>query len=156
MRMKPPNKHGFTLIEIMLALLVVTVGIVAITGVLGTALDTSAKSHDDLHVVGFADMVLNHYHAATNWSEIPPEGSLEVPDYNAGTLNLQLDALQRFTCTVPGFGGTDKETYTVGYVLHAEQPARNVKTLSLQVWPGYSTNAAPRTFYTEFYNWADQ
>lgn len=152
---KPPSsgkrQAGFTLIEIMLALLVVTVGILAMTGLLGTSLDTSVKAHEDLDAVSFADMVFNYYHSSTNWSEIPPDGSWTVPDYNGGDVNL---ASGQFTClALPRFGNTEEKTYTVSYILHAAQPEPGIKALTLQVWPGYATNGTPRTFYTELYRW---
>lgn len=146
---------GFTLIEIMLALLVVAIGIVAMTGLLGTALDTSEKSHDDLDAISFADMVFNYYHSTTNWNGIPPDGEWTVPDYNGGTVDLRTG--QPFTCKIQGFVATNlEEPYTVSYILHATQPEPDIKALTLQVWPGYATNGTPRTFYTEIYNWVDK
>jgi prepilin-type N-terminal cleavage/methylation domain-containing protein len=151
--MKDENKNhhqGFTLIEIMLALLVVTIGIVATIGLLGTSLDTSAKSHDDLNIVSFADMVFNYCHSETNWNSIPSSGNLTVPDYDLGTEPLQIGSLAQFTSQVPGSGNTPK-TYTVSYLLKI-QPIGNTKQLTLQVWSGPGTNNRPRTFYTELYN----
>jgi prepilin-type N-terminal cleavage/methylation domain-containing protein len=150
------NKKGFTLIEILLALLVITIGIVAMVGLLGTSLDTSAKSHHDLHAVSFSDMVFNYCHSVTNWSAIPTTGTLFVPDYDGGTIGIQENAVEQFTCRVPGFGGDTKETYTVSYLLDVQSKGRNIKELTLQVWPGYGTNGTPRTFYTELYNWVDK
>jgi Tfp pilus assembly protein PilV len=152
------SRFGFTLIEIMLALLVIMIGIVAISGLLGTSLGSSAKSHDDLNVVGFADMVLNYYHSETNWNDVPPSvaEALTIPDYNDSTVTLQLDTPAQFTCRLPGFGNTEQDAYTVTYLLHAEQAGARVKELTLQVWSGYATNSRPRTFYTEIYNWANQ
>ncbi|MEE9368109.1 MAG: prepilin-type N-terminal cleavage/methylation domain-containing protein [Pontiella sp.] len=140
-------KRGFTLIEIMLALLVVTIGIVAITGLLGTSLDSSAKSHDDLNIVSFSDMVLNYYHASTNWSEVPPDGSWTVKDYEENPLDLTSG---QFT------SGIGKNGHTVSFQLTAANQDSNVKELTLKVWPGYNTNGTSRTFYTEIYNWANQ
>jgi hypothetical protein len=140
----------------MLALLVVMIGIVAVIGLLGTSLDTAAKSQDDLHAVSFADMVFNYYHSVTNWNEIPPEGSLTVPDYNENAFTLKLDTLGQFTCHVPPmFGNAEESTYTVSYILDA-QAAGSLKALTLQIWPGLGTNGSSRTFYTELYNWVDK
>ncbi|VGO23038.1 type II secretion system protein [Pontiella sulfatireligans] len=140
------RKRGFTLIEIMLALLVITVGIVAASGLLGTSLDSAAKSHDDLNIVSFSDMVLNYCHAVTNWSELPPDGTLAVPDYDGGTFNLQQGSLERFECPA----------YTVSYKLEAQTHGPSIKALTLQLWPGYTSNGTARVFYTEIYNWADK
>jgi prepilin-type N-terminal cleavage/methylation domain-containing protein len=147
------EKSGFTLIEIMLALLVITIGIVAVTGLLSSSLDTSAKTHDDVNMVSFADLVFNYCHSSTNWNEIPPDGSLTIPGYDESTLALQLDELAQFTSAVPSLGSAAQQTYTVSYVLHADQPANDTKRLALKVWPGHTTNGLPRIFYTEIYNW---
>jgi Tfp pilus assembly protein PilV len=149
-------KIGFTLIEIMLSLLVVTIGIVAVIGLLGTSLDSSAKAHSDLNAVSFSDMVFNYYHAVTNWNEIPPDGSARVPDYAGNTLDLSAGT---FTCMASGIRNTAVETYTVSYTFSARQRGQNVKELSLHVWPGLgNTNDQTRArfFYTEIYNWADK
>jgi prepilin-type N-terminal cleavage/methylation domain-containing protein len=144
---KPPQARGFTLIEIMLAMLVMTVGIVAMTGLLGTALDTSATARDDLHAVSFADMVFNYYHAA-DWNDVPPDGSWIVPDYDGGTLTL--NASGRFDGIVSG-----TETYTLSYRFDARM-VEGRKALTLQVWPGRGTTGSPRIFQTELYNWEKQ
>ncbi len=150
------SRFGFTLIEIMLALLVISIGIVSMTGLLGTSLDSSAKSHSDLHVVSFADMVFNYYHSVTDWSEIPPDGSGLIPDYTGNTVDLSSGT---FTCRVPGVGNTPVDTYTVSYTFNAQTRGQNIKELSLEIWPGLgNTNnqTRARTFYTEIYNWADK
>lgn len=146
--MAAKKRNGFTLIEIILALMLVSIGIVAVIGLLGSALDTSGKSHDDLNVVSFADMVFNYYHAHDDWSDIPPEGSWHIPDYAGTDTDLQNGT---YTCLLPGYAGVDKEAYTVTYSLDAEEIGK-LKALTLYVWPGYSTNGQPRRFYTEIYN----
>jgi prepilin-type N-terminal cleavage/methylation domain-containing protein len=152
------NKKGFTLIEIVLALLVVTIGIVAITGVLGTSLDTSAKSHNDLDAVSFADMVFNYYQSLESWNDIPPSksASLDIPDYGGSTFHLKLDLIDQFNCRTPGFGGSVNDSYKITYLLHAKKLDQNIKALTLEIWPGYDTNGTSRTFYTELYDWTNQ
>ena len=145
-------KRGFTLIEIMLALLVITIGIVAVTGLLGTSLDSSAKSHDDLNVVSFADMVFNYLHSVTNFAEIPTAGTVQIPDYAEGMADISIGTLSEFTCQVPTPGGLSQE-YTVSYAFDAQVRGNDVKEFTLRVWPGYGTNGNPRIFYTEIYNW---
>lgn len=151
------SKFGFTLIEIMLALLVVSIGIVAMIGLLGTSLDSSAKSHSELNLVSFADMVFNYYHSVTDWNEIPPDGSLLVPKY-ASTNFMDLSS-GTFTCRLPGVDGMPIDTYTVSYVFTARTRGLNIKELNLKIWPGRGNendqNRA-RNFYTEIYNWTDR
>jgi prepilin-type N-terminal cleavage/methylation domain-containing protein len=147
------KKCGFTLIEIMLALLVITIGVVAMTGLLGKSLDTSAKSHTDIDVVSFADLVFNYSHSLTNFSAIPTAGTFTIPGYNEDLVDIQVGTLSQFTCQVTGYGSTPHEAYTVSYRLDIAA-AGNIKELTLQVWPGFNTNGQPRRFYTEIYNWA--
>lgn len=148
-------KHAFTLIEIMLALLVVSVGIVAMIGLLSSTLDSSSKAHNDLNIVSFSDMVFNYCHSVTNWSSIPTTGTLTIPDYTFVDTPIQINQLAQFECRVPNFGNNERSTYTVSYILNVTD-AGTTKELSLRVWPGFSTNGYPRIFYTEFYNWVDK
>jgi type II secretory pathway pseudopilin PulG len=152
---KIARRTGFTLMEIMLALLVVMVGIVAITGLLGSSLESASKAHADLDISGFADMVLNHYQAEKDWNAIPPSNSenLSIPDYGGSAFKLQKNIPDQFTSQVPGFAEKLKETYTVTYLFQAKQTSPRVKELTLDVWPGHNTNTPPLTFHTEIYNW---
>ncbi|VGO12074.1 hypothetical protein PDESU_00624 [Pontiella desulfatans] len=148
------KKGGFTLIEILLALLVITIGVVAITGVLGSSLDATAKTHSDLDAVCFADLVLNYCQAA-DFDAIPTSGSLSLPDHEQSDVSLSLGAVAQFPGRLPRstitFGGQAQE-YTVTYRLDIVADG-NVKAVTLQVWPGFSANGTSRTFYTELYNW---
>lgn len=146
---------GFTLIEILLALLVVTVGLMSVTGLFATALGVSHQSQEDLNAVSFADMVLNYCHAETNWNRISTSGEILIPGYNLTTGNLRLDSVAQFTCQTPGSGSAAQTGYTVTYLLHISAGDR-VKELTLEVWPGSGTNNTSRVFYTELYNWVDR
>ncbi|MDH3982388.1 MAG: prepilin-type N-terminal cleavage/methylation domain-containing protein [Kiritimatiellaceae bacterium] len=146
---------GFSLIEIMLALLVVSIGFIAILGLLGTTLDSSGKARNDLNTVSFADMVFNYCHSVTNQDAIPVSGTLSVPSYDGSDTAISIGTLSQFTCQIPVAANTVKEVYTVSYQLNIIED-ENVKTLSLNIWPGWSTKDSPRRFYTELYNWADK
>ena len=152
---RPTPKRGFTLIEIMLALLVITVGVVAVIGLLSTTLDSSAKSHDDLNVVSFADMVFNHCHS-TNWNSISSSGTLSIPDYDEGTVSLHLGTIDSFTSYSLGTATISKEQYTLSYQLDVITSTQypNTKELTLQIWTGFNASTRPRIFYTEIYSWA--
>ena len=148
-------KRGFTLIEILLALLVLTIGIVSVVGVLSTALDTNVKARDDLDMVSFADMVLNHCHAITNWNSIPTSGTLSLKDYNENAQNLSIVppyTPARYTSQSILSNGSTNERYTVTYELDIQQSG-DIKTVTLKVWPGYNSSGQPRLFQTEIYNW---
>lgn len=144
-------KKGFSMMEILLALLVVSIGVVAMIGLLSSSLDGSAKAHDDLHVVSFADMVFNYCHSATNWDDIATEGTIRLPDYSGVDQTITIGSVARFDCEVPNNEGVITKIYTLSYLLNIEKFS-HTKELSLRIWPGFSTNATERIFYTEIYN----
>lgn len=141
---------GFTLIEILLALLVITLGVVTMAGLLGSSIDAGSKASDDLHIVSFADMVLNHCHA-DEWANLTP-GALTLQDYAGNSATLTTDSIDHFSSEAIGKDGRSNERFTVSYQLSI-QTAGNVKTVTLRVWPGYNVSGTPRIFHTEIYNW---
>lgn len=76
------NRGGFSLIEVALALLVISVGLVAAVGMLPGSIDNSKRASDDTQQALFADYVLNSLRAMaanTNifverWSDINGSG----------------------------------------------------------------------------------
>ena len=144
------NRSGFTLIEILLALLVIMIGVVTMAGLLGSSMDAGTKASDDLHIVSFADMVLNHCHA-TAWDNLTP-GSLTLKDYAGNPATLTTGTTDRFSSEAIGKDGRSSERFTVSYQLSI-QVNGHVKTVTLRVWPGYDITGTPRIFHTEIYNW---
>ena len=59
MRTKKHSRRGFSLVEVALALLIVSVGLLATVGMLPGGLDNSRKASDDTQQALFADYVLN-------------------------------------------------------------------------------------------------
>lgn len=145
-------KRGFTLMEILLALLVVSIGIVSLIGLLVSTLDTNSKTRDDIYVVSFADMLLNHLHAEENWNNIPISGNYTLHDYNEQPATISIGTLDQFTLHIIGKDGNPAERWTANYILNLSRSG-NILTAQLQVWPGYTTNGHPRTFQSEIYNW---
>jgi len=149
------TKCGFTLIEISLAILIISVGILSVIGLIGAALDTSKRVNDDLYAVSFSDLVFSHFHSITNWAEIPAGPvSARIRDYNGEWINIQNEG--EYTCRVlPRFGNNEVDVFTVTYRIHAKQLGE-LKTMDIEVWPGYRKIGRPRQFHTEFYNWTDR
>lgn len=144
-------RTGFTLIEVMLALMVITIGIVSITGLLSSSLNTSSKAHDDITVVSFADLVLNSSHA-NGFDALPMSGSLPIIEMDGSSRSLPIGRIETYTGEVPSFGIDQTQEYTVSYRISAqEQPG--VKMVSLEIWPDRNTSTTPRRFHTEIYNW---
>lgn len=146
------NKRGFTLIEILLALLVIGIGVVSIVGVLVSTLDSSHKSRDDIHIVSFADMVLNRLHAEENWSSLSGASSFQMKDYEGNTAPIAIGPVSRFP---QGTAQNARTQFTVTYQLQLTQTQNRVKAL-LFVWPGFSTSGERYVFQTEIYNWRKQ
>lgn len=149
------KKTGFTLMEILLALLVISIGVVSIIGLLVSTLDTNHRTRDDLHIVSFADLVLNHLHSAdwTALSALP--GSFSLPDYDGTTVDIETGSTTRFTSFSEGRDGTAAERFTVTYQLELARD-RNSITAELKVWPGYTAEGNPRLFQTRIYNWRNK
>ena len=147
-------KRGFTLIEILLALLVLSIGIVSVVGVLSAALGTSAKARDDLDRVSFSDMVLNHCHAIENWQNIPSTpGTLPLKDYNGNAAYISIGLPAQYTSKTYLNNGTNTiDRYTLTYTLDIQQSG-NRKIILLKIWPGFNRSGQPRLFQTEIYNW---
>lgn len=145
-------KRGFTLMEILLALLVVSIGIVSVIGLLSSTLDTTLKARDDLHTVSFADMVLNHFQAVGDWSSLPTAGTVKLRDYNETDITLAIGSTEQFTVLSEGKDDTSRERFTITYKLDIEQNG-NTKTVTLQIWPGFTEEGSPKIFQTEIYNW---
>lgn len=144
------QKPGFTLIEILLALLVITIGVVTMAGLLGSSIDAGTKASDDVNIVSFSDMVLNHCHAAA-WDTLTP-GTLTLKDYAGNPTTLTTGTTDHFSSEAIGKDGRSSERFTVSYQLDI-QVNGHVKTVTLRVWPGYDITGTPRIFHTEIYNW---
>ncbi|MDZ8117872.1 type IV pilus modification PilV family protein [Pontiella agarivorans] len=146
------KKSGFTLMEILLALLVISIGVVSIIGLLVSTLDTNHRTRDDLNTVSFSDLVLNHLHAK-NWKALNAlPGSFSLLDYDGTAVDIETGRIARFTSFAEGRDGNAAERFTVTYKLDLAQD-RNSITAELQVWPGYTAEGNPRIFQTRIYNW---
>lgn len=152
MKTSPPN--GFTLIEISIALLVLTVGILAIVGVSTSSLDAGRNTQDEQLAVAFADMVFGYYQSETNWSNIPPDGNYTIDDYANTQLTLLPDTQTLYENLV--IDPTTGNTLTNGilhYTFAAAQNSTSTKELTLHIWPGYQKTKRPLIFHTKIYNW---
>lgn len=146
-------KRGFTLIEILLALLLLTLGIISVVGVLTTALGTNEKARSDIDGVSFADLVLNHCHAVTNWNALPATTSLSLTDDNGDLQKITMGSIAQYTSQSILFDGSTRDRYTVSYQLEIQQNG-DLKAITLKIWPGYGATGLPRIFQTEIYNWS--
>jgi prepilin-type N-terminal cleavage/methylation domain-containing protein len=148
---------GFSLIEVMLAVLVVSVGMLAILTLFPMALDQNSRAVASSQSALFADEVLSGLRACAeaDWNGftntiisrgLPVVAAAQFP----GVLNIIA------TNTIE----TNIYSNTLGVVNHALRYQLtltgngNIKTATLKVWNGQfsATGAAPSVYYTEFFN----
>lgn len=158
------SRAGFSLIEIALALLVLSVGLLAVLGLLTDSLELSNRSIDDTHIGMFADDVFNGFRAlaSVNWEnletrQLPPA----APDM--WQLPVEGDGLEEFMVRPnAGWRTLAYETVLVAGLLdYAFQynlevglvPGfPDVKFMRLEVVHGqYTSTDNPRIFYTEVF-----
>jgi type II secretory pathway pseudopilin PulG len=149
---------GFTLMEIALALLVISIGVLAIIGVMSSSLEAANKSIDDTHAAMFADDILHGFQAlgSIDWEGL--EGrSLPPPAETMweGTAGQRIEAN----------GGWQTIVYESAYVeglidyavqfnldIRPDSTRRDVKTMRLEVVSGeFADRTNPLVFYTEVF-----
>jgi type II secretory pathway pseudopilin PulG len=147
---------AFSLIEVTLAMLVVSVGILAVLGLFPLGLDQNARAIADSHAGLFVEEVFSGLRACaeTNWDGLSIDTTLSSANYPG--------------VGVTRFSGTNMAVHTNVYsnsVTHIVDHALryrltlnsngNIKAAMLCVWDGQfgSTNAAPNVFYQEFFNY---
>jgi len=148
--------EGFSLIEVMLAVLVVSVGVLAILSLFPMALDQNSRAIASSQSALFADEVLNGLRACAdaNWGAL---------DGNAAG-GLPIVAQDRFpgiwAVIVTNTVWTNIYSNDIGVVNHALRyqltltSTGNIKKATLKVWQGQfgATGVAPGVYYTEFFN----
>lgn len=173
MRRASPSQAGFSLVEVALALLVASVGLMAVLALFPAGLDLSKKAQDDTQLSLFADEVLNGLRAistSTNvpWSAIVDQPSLRIPisgekESTASQQNFLWDAGS--TRFVEAGGGLKPyslktlqnpliEEIVLRYELRIVDQGPEIKQATLRVLPGQVgaiTNAY--VFMTEFHRW---
>ncbi len=154
--------QAFSLIEVMLALMVVSVGMLAILGLFPMALDQNARAVASSHAALFAEEVLSGLHAcaAENWAGLNPGLVLPVAmaDVWDGAIIHNEIMTNRFTGvnTVTNiyklYADTNIINHAVRYRL-ALTTNGSIKAATLWVWSGqYGVTSAPALFYAEFFN----
>lgn len=156
---------GFSLIEVALALLVVSVGLVAVIGMFPSGLDSGRKANEDTQTAIFADYVLNTIRACaanTNylWSDFA-DGSktLQIPIAAPGMWDSSMPNRTIYPGDVKKnitfLSSEDKniEEFSINYSLFISDIASNrMKRVKLEIWPGMagSTNNY-RVYFTDIF-----
>ena len=136
--------------EILVALLIISIGMVSITGLLTSTLGAGSRARNDLHMVSFADMVLNQLHSE-EWSTLQA-AQISIKDYNGTALNITPGVQRQYSAAVIGKDGQARDRYTVTYQLDLNPGTDRIEAV-LRIWPGFAASGNPSVFHTEFYNW---
>lgn len=152
------NRHGFTLAETAIALLVVSAGILSVFALFPVGLENSRAASADVEAGLFAEKVFESFRAkfgAGDWTST----SVTLDAANNPYLTASTQIVGLTTPTATQFDLVDKVaniTNTVWYKLSAvPYPATNFERmqLTLVVWPQKTKpdelKTPGRTFYTE-------
>lgn len=162
------RQQGFTLIEIALALLVASVGMLGVLGLFPAGVQMSKASYDETQAALFADQVMNGIRAqaaTARWDRVRTSINLPPPTpdvWNSpGTLRVTPtagpDDFRTLRFETPGSmaGGSDAYLdFSIRYSLvindHPSKPF--IKEVYLGVIPSQYGNMQPFRFYMELYN----
>jgi len=163
------NKQGFTLIEIALALLVASIGLMGILGLFPAGLQMSKMASDETQAALFAETVLNGVRAqaaTSRWDRIRNGIDLPAPTPDVwndpNTLRIRPTTGSDFATLhyeTPGSmagGGTGYRDFSIRYRLQIVDIDSKRKAVYLDVMPGEFGNAFTNEFYMELYNHGQQ
>ena len=161
MKAKPDVRGGFSLIEVALALLVASVGLLAVVGMLPGGLDNSKKATDDTQQALFADYVLNSfraYAASTNyfWSDFNASGpQIPIAAYsmwdNGASMSVRPGDSEKTIAFKPAADNKITEM-TIVYSLTLHDQGANMKRVELKTWTGSAVNTnSVRVFYADLF-----
>lgn len=168
--MKPMiHKAGFTLMEIALAILVLSIGMLALFGLFPAGLQMNKQAIDETQAALFAEEVLNGVRAQAStqpWNQINNNIRLPPPTPNvwANAQDLQIEVTgggdDNFTTLVYFKSGTrgtsrlpqDYRDFGIRYRLEIRNIDTYRKSVQLHVRPGEFGTTNAYVFYTELYN----
>ncbi|MCX6997569.1 MAG: hypothetical protein NTV49_10895 [Kiritimatiellaeota bacterium] len=141
------RRAGFSMVEVALAILVLSVGLLAVFGLFADGLGANQKTIEDTQSALFADEVLNGFRAAALTNAWAAQPNITIPeiwktprDISYGVLNVRD---YKYSNNV-----TADYTYRYGLSTNA---MGNVQGVTLTVYPGIG-GTTTNVFYTEVYN----
>lgn len=165
-----PGRAGFTLVEVSLALLVLSVGVLGAFALFPHGLAESRMASFETQASLFGEMVLRSYRAlavtqswdALNTARIPVPGvepgiwtgSEQTPWIEPGNVVRAYVNASKITAAVGGSGEVVDNALRYKLLIEDRVPGR-VKKLTLYVWPGrFGTTAdnEARLYVTAIYN----
>ena len=158
MKYRTSRQDGFSLIEVALALLVVSVGLIAAVGMLPGSLDNSKRATDDTQQALFADYVLNTFRTyassgAYTWSGATAftDQPVYIPAVDKWDPATKQVVKGSGTITFTPVGSTIEEM-SIAYDLSFHDQGPDMKRAELQTWMISSSNTNTfRDFYADFY-----
>jgi prepilin-type N-terminal cleavage/methylation domain-containing protein len=159
------NKSGFTLVEVALALLVISVGLLAVFSLFPAGMALNKQAIDDTYGAMFAEEVFAglRAHAAREWSTIQevklPPRSIQKWGY-AAQMIVEANAGWQTARYTPAALGGDALDFAVRYNLivqpHPENPDNRAYAI-LEILTGeFGPTNNPLRIYTEFINTSSQ
>lgn len=167
------NSHrtsGFTLVEIALALLVLSVGLLALFGLFPTGMQMNKRAIDETQAALFAEEVLNGVRAQAaiqRWDRIRTAIRLPPPApdvwYDPDSLRIEetgdtWETIRYFKYGTRGLGDGERYLdYGIRYRLEIIDHSDRRKIVRLYVRPGeFGPDDPTYLFYTELYNHGQQ
>lgn len=154
-------RRGFTLVEVALALLVVSIGIMSLFALFPRGLESGTNAINEMRAAAFAEDVFAAYRAVSvtrPWSSLDT-AQIERPAWaqwrGQDGVKIRPGTAQPQVLRFKPMGlAADFTEFALRYRLSLGDDGPTLKTLSLEVWPGeFGTTDNPFVFYTEIYNW---
>ena len=160
---KMPTKavNGFSLVEVALALLVASVGLMSVMSLFPVGMDASKKAIDESQCALFAEEIINGFRAqselaAVKWSD------LDTLELERCTKHIWEEPDKKFQVGgSPGYieyqySGSDIVEYAIKYQISVGKgPKDGTKYIRLRLWNGKYTDITKvpaMVFYTELYD----
>ncbi len=152
-----PCGAGFSLIEVMLALMVISVGMLAILGLFPVSLDQGARAIAFSHSALFAEEIFSGLRACADEDWAALDDTLALPAaapsvWDPGVTN-RVTGADMLTNIYQVAGATAIVDHVIRYRLALTNDGAAVKRATLWVWSGqFGSTGAPAVFYGEFFN----
>jgi uncharacterized protein (TIGR02598 family) len=149
-----PDRRGFSLIEVVLALLVVAVGMLGVFSLFPSGLSMSKDITDEVRASAFAEELFTAFEAQARWEDWASIGDPVKVDVAGESISYQDTGVGPPEEVTFDFDGMDQ--YTLRYELEVTEPSLDrIKRFDLKIWPGEfgpTDDADALRFVTEIYN----
>jgi type II secretory pathway pseudopilin PulG len=158
---------GFSLVEVALALMVVSIGLLSLVGLLPVSLDMSRKSIEDSQLGLFGDNMMNGYRATlqirpwSEWDTLNIRGTAEDVWDNPQKVGFRFGSgdasgtnIYKYTSNQPSGGSVEIVDLAARYEFTVKvQPFDNrLISCNLELLPGEFGPTNSLHFYTEIYS----